>query len=154
MAWKPVGGMAPTWDPEMGPKSIQGYLVERKEVDTKDTMKGGNAKRKSWIYTLRQDNGSLIGFWGSKVIDMRMQGDDGNGGVKEGAYIRVSYMGKAKNPNTGMTFKNFLIEESDNPAVDGAPSSVDEDDEEEEVTPDGTSVDGAAEGKGEEDIPF
>jgi len=146
----PLGGMPPTWKPEEGPKTIQGFYVGSKEVETKDTINGGT--RMSMLYTLQQDNGSQLSFWGNIVIDRNMKGRDGNPGAQKGDYLYITYLGKAKSKK-GMTFNNFLVEKEDDP--DNLPTAtVDEDDEEEEVAPDGTSVDGAAEGKGEEDIPF
>lgn len=131
MAWKPVGGMPPVWDPELGKKSIQGEYIEFKTVETKDVMKGNNAKRNSSLYTIRQNDGSLLSFWGSTVIDMRMQGDGTpeNPGVKEGTYIRVTYLGKGKSEK-GRSFKNFLIEESDDPENDKKTSREEPEEEE------------------------
>jgi len=145
----PLGGMPPTWKPEEGPKTIQGFYVGSKEVETKDTINGGT--RMSMLYTLQQDNGSQLSFWGNIVIDRNMKGRDGNPGAQKGDYLYITYLGKAKSKK-GMTFNNFLVEKEDDP--DNLPTAtVDEDDDEEEAT-DNASADSAAEGKGEEDIPF
>ena len=145
----PLGGMPPTWKPEEGPKTIQGFYVGSKEVETKDTINGGT--RMSMLYTLQQDNGSQLSFWGNIVIDRNMKGRDGNPGAQKGDYLYITYLGKAKSKK-GMTFNNFLVEKEDDP--DNLPTAtVDEDDDGEEAT-DNASADSAAEGKGEEDIPF
>ena len=145
----PLGGMPPTWKPEEGPKTIQGFYVGSKEVETKDTINGGT--RMSMLYTLQQDNGSQLSFWGNIVIDRNMKGRDGNPGAQKGDYLYITYLGKAKSKK-GMTFNNFLVEKEDDP--DNLPTAtVDEDDDGEEAT-DNASADSAAEGKGDEDIPF
>lgn len=151
----PLGGMPPTWKPEEGPKTIQGFYVGSKEVETKDTINGGT--RMSMLYTLQQDNGSQISFWGNIVIDRNMKGRDGNPGAQKGDYLYITYLGKAKSKK-GMTFNNFLVEREDDPDSLPAPTvAVDDEDEEEDedlkVDDNASSEEGESAEK-KDDIPF
>lgn len=133
----PLNGMPPTWNPKEGPKMIEGVYVSSKEVETKDTINGGT--KKSMIYTLQQEDGGQIAFWGGTVIDRSMSK------AVVGNYLYITYLGVGKSKN-GKSFNNFSVDKEDS-------EDKDNDDLLDEETPD-TQTESADKEEKEPDIPF
>lgn len=91
--WKKVGGIVDTWDPELT-KEVQGKYVEKQE---------NIGRNNSTKYVFEQADGAQIGVWGSAVIDNRMKS------VNVGDEVKIVFLGKQKNPKTGMSFKAFDV---------------------------------------------
>ena len=102
----PLNGMPQTWNPKQGPKMIEGIYVSSKQVETKDTINGGT--KESMIYTLQQEDGTQIAYWGGTVIDRNMSK------AVVGDYLYITYLGVGKSKK-GTSFNNFSVEK-DEPA--------------------------------------
>lgn len=134
----PLNGMPQTWNPKQGPKMIEGIYVSSKQVETKDTINGGT--KESMIYTLQQEDGTQIAYWGGTVIDRNMSK------AVVGDYLYITYLGVGKSKK-GTSFNNFSVEKdepddkrnddllADTKAATPAESESAEKDEEEPDTP-------------------
>lgn len=91
--WQKVGGIVDMWNPETT-KEVQGKYVNRE-----DNIGRNNASK----YVLETPDGKQIGVWGSTVINNRMSS------VNIGDEVKISYLGKEKNPKSGFSFKNFDV---------------------------------------------
>lgn len=80
-----------TWSPELV-DTVEGVYVEKRS---------NLGQRKSNMYVLKQANGKTIGVWGSAVVDRRMPE------INIGDEVRIVYIGKETNKNTGFSYKNF-----------------------------------------------
>jgi len=90
--WKRVE-MSPAWDYETQ-KEIEGVLIERKE------KVGPN---NSNMYMLELADQSIMGVWGTSVLDVRL------GNLKVGEEVRIVYLGKTKSEKTGRSYHNFDV---------------------------------------------
>lgn len=59
-------------------------------------------ENKSKLYTLQYENGDIVKFWGSKILDDRLIA------VKLGTTIKVEYLGWVK-PDKGREYKDFKV---------------------------------------------
>ena len=55
------------------------------------------------LYTVRKEDGELISFWGSTVIDTRMKN------IMPDEMVKIVYLGKTKSQKSNRVFKNFEI---------------------------------------------
>jgi hypothetical protein len=74
-------------------KSVAGTLVDKNQKP--DAMKAGEMQ---WVYTIKQDDGSVILVGGKPAIDMQMS----NNGVLKGQKIALKYMGDKASKRPGM----------------------------------------------------
>lgn len=94
--WELISGeLAEMWKPEEAdqPQTISGILEHiRTEV-------GSN---KSTIYELKQDDGSMISFWGNGVLDSKLEQ------VELGTTIKVEFLGRVLGKNL-REYKNYNV---------------------------------------------
>lgn len=96
--WTKVGGgngeRHPNWKPEKVNDEATGVLV-----DVRENVGPNHSK----LYTLQKEDGSFFTVWGSAGLDRNLSS------VPLGNEVRIVYLGKAKNPNSGREFHNFEI---------------------------------------------
>lgn len=57
----------------------------------------------SMMYNVEKDDGTLVGVWGSSVIDSKLDG------VEKGSRVRIEFLGKQDNPRTGRSYKDYSV---------------------------------------------
>lgn len=90
--WVKVGDGL-TWDYTKD-KEIIGVLV------AKDDSVGPN---NSNLYSLKNADGSVVGVWGTALLDNRFKGID------LGEEVRILYLGRFKSEKTGREYHNFEV---------------------------------------------
>lgn len=90
--WNLVGS-ADAWKPEKEGDEITGIYWTKEE---------GVGRNGSNMYMLKQDDGEIIGVWGSAIIDSRMSR------VQPGREVKIVFRGKIKTQN-GREAKNFDV---------------------------------------------
>jgi len=83
------------WKPENKGDSVAGILMRAKE---------NVGKYKAMLYSLRQDDGSVIHVWGSTALDEKMAT------IQEGDDIKIIYEGKIKPEGGGKEYHNYKIQ--------------------------------------------
>lgn len=103
--WKSAKGAEVSfkWDEKDAGFAVEGYFFDLNE--------GVGSKGNSTIYTLKQDNGEKVSFWGSAVLDDQFS----KFGI--GTYCRVEYQGK-KQSKGGANYHSFLVQYDDSDIMD------------------------------------
>lgn len=103
--WKSAKGadISFKWDEKNAGDSIEGYFFDVQENQGTD----GN----STIYTLKQENGENLSFWGSAVLNDQFS----KFGI--GTYCMVTYNGKKKS-KTGKGYHSFTVQYDDSDIMD------------------------------------
>lgn len=83
------------WDPEssLGITEISGKLV-----DIRENVGANNSN----IYTLEQENGEKISFWGNTVLDGKFKT------IELGTFCKVEFLGRVKGKNN-RDYKSFDV---------------------------------------------
>lgn len=98
MAWQKIGvpSSSETWDLK---KAKVGDSVEGKFAGKQESI-GPN---KSTIYQIEKEDGSIIGVWGTALLNYQLQN------IKSGTKVKIVYQGMDKSPKTNRTFHNFDV---------------------------------------------
>lgn len=112
--WKKLGGNIGmktdrTWTPELE-KTLEGVYVELKNIKTKEG-------KESKLYVIREANGKLAAAWGTAMLDRLMAE------AKIGDEVRITFVQKSFNKDTGHSLKEFIVE---SPEVEGTESKEDD----------------------------
>ena len=84
----------PNWDFEKN-KILEGVLI------SKESSVGPNDSN---FYKFELKNGEVTGAWGNVVLDDRLVQ------VSTGDQVKITYLGKVKNDQSGRTYKSFEVE--------------------------------------------
>lgn len=98
--WKKAGNSGlmtnRTWNPDTE-KSLQGILLESREVTKKDNTK-------SKVYVIKASDGKLVTVWGAAMLDRLMMepaiGDE----------VKITFVKKSFNKETGRSLKEFTVD--------------------------------------------
>ena len=90
--WTKVG-MNPTWV----------FWEDKEIVGTYVSMEENVGPNNSCLYSLQKADSSLIGVWGSKLLDSRFKN------IQIGDEVRIVYLGKVTSEKTGREFNNFEV---------------------------------------------
>ena len=90
--WKKVG-MNPTWV----------FWEDKEIVGTYVLMEENVGPNRSTLYSLKKDDGSLIGVWGNTLLDSRFKN------IQIGDEVRIVYLGKDTSEKTGREFNNYDV---------------------------------------------
>lgn len=101
------------------------------------------SKGTSTIYTLKQENGENISFWGSAVLD------DQFAGKAMGIYVEVEYQGKKVSKRSGSQYHAFELFYDDNDVMDMSANSSDVND-----SPVENTAPMQADAEDDDDVPF
>ena len=85
-----------TWTPELE-KTLEGVYVELKNIKIKEG-------KESKIYVIKEANGKLAGAWGAAMLDRLMAE------VKIGDEVKITFVKKSFNKDTGRSLKEFIVE--------------------------------------------
>lgn len=90
--WQEIDGKTDeTWN--------QKEVLIGKYISVEDNVGPNN----SLMYHIKKDDGSVVGVWGSTVLDMKISK------AKIGDYLRLESLGMKKNPKTGREFKDYSV---------------------------------------------
>lgn len=108
--WITAGsGSGEMWDEATGPL-VGKYIKKRSDVGPNNSM----------VYTLRKDDGSEVGIWGSIVIDTKFKEID------VGSLVRIEFVGKVSSKTAGRSpYKDYEIKYKPDPNAP-APAPADE----------------------------
>lgn len=98
--WTKVGAdnteNIPVWDYK-DPDSVKEIIGTLKRVKTNVGANNSN------IYEVEQEDGSMISFWGTTLLDARLKE------VLPMSKVKIVYLGKATSDKTKRTYHNFDI---------------------------------------------
>lgn len=90
--WKKIE-MNPTWNFEEDKEIVGTYVSMEENVGTNNSN----------IYSLKKADSSLIGIWGSTLLDHRFKN------IQIGDEVKIVYLGKETSEKTGREFNNFEV---------------------------------------------
>jgi len=93
------------WE-EIGTPETWNFVEEGKDAELIGTFtrkEEGVGENKSNIYTLKQEDGEIISFWGNTILDIRLRD------VVIGEEIKIVYKGKATSEKSGRTYHDFVV---------------------------------------------
>jgi len=100
------------------PSSTWDYNNEKELIGFFQFVETGVGPNKSNLYTFKKESGDLVGVWGCKVLDSRLQG------IEKGTKIKIVYKGDVPTPkgkpyHDFEVFKSNIKEEPDIPIIEG-----------------------------------